>query len=91
MNNNPIEGCNVSFFTLDLTTGNIFFEGVDISNNNGKASTIYVDPNFNVPGGEHISVAIAEKGPLWGITWDFPSSGSDDIVGNNWSGSAGVG
>ena len=79
-NNNPIEKSKVSFFTLDLTTGDIFLAGIDISDTNGKASNIYLDPNFNIPGGEHLSIAIAENGPLWGIVWGFPSSSSENIV-----------
>ncbi|MHA2111064.1 MAG: hypothetical protein ACXAC6_12245 [Candidatus Hodarchaeales archaeon] len=79
-NNDPIEECIVSFFTLDLTTGNILLAGIETSDNSGKASNIYIDPNFNVPDGEHLSIAIAENGPLWGITWSIPSSSSEDIL-----------
>jgi len=80
VNNNPIGECQVSFFTLDLTTGRIILAGVDFSDSNGKASNSYIDPNFNSPDGEHLSIVIAEKGPLWGITWDSPSSNSEDVL-----------
>ncbi|MHA1512845.1 MAG: hypothetical protein ACTSRJ_02135, partial [Candidatus Hodarchaeales archaeon] len=80
VNNLPIEESKVSFFTLDLTTGNIILAGIDFSDRDGKASKAYIDPNFNIPDGEHLSIVIAEKGPLWGITWDSPSSNSDDIL-----------
>lgn len=80
VNKIPIEECKVTFFTLDLTTGNIIPSGIDISDNSGKASNIYLNPNFNIPDGEHLSIAIAEHGPLWGITWGIPSSSSEDIL-----------
>jgi hypothetical protein len=78
-NNLPIGECQVSFFTLDLTSGNIFHSGIGISDIDGGASNIYIDPNFNVPDGAHLSIVIAEKGPLWGIAWDTPSTNSENI------------
>ena len=80
VNNLPIEECTVSFFTLDLTTGSIILAGVDSSGNDGEASIVYIDPNFNIPDGEHLIIVIAEKGPLWGIAWDNPSSNTEDVL-----------
>ena len=80
VNNLPIEECTVSFFTLDLTTGSIILAGVDSSGNDGEASIVYINPNFNIPDGEHLIIVIAEKGPLWGIAWDSPSSNPEDVL-----------
>ncbi|MCK4847495.1 MAG: hypothetical protein KAT16_00560 [Candidatus Heimdallarchaeota archaeon] len=80
VNNLPSKESYVSFFTLDLTTGSIVLAGVDISDSDGIASNEYIDPNFNVPEGEHLSIVIAEKGPLWGITWGNPTSNPEDIL-----------
>ncbi|MHA1977428.1 MAG: hypothetical protein ACW98I_11045 [Candidatus Hodarchaeales archaeon] len=75
----PIRECHVNFFTLDLTTGFIRFEGIEITDDNGRASLEYNDPHFNNPDGEHISIAVAEKGPLWGMTWGHPEDIHENV------------
>lgn len=79
LNGLPIEECSVSFFTLNLVTGIFRNDGIKLTNANGEASNIYIDPNISDPTGEHLSVAIAEKGPLWGVSWGAPLNSQDNI------------
>ncbi len=76
----PLKECLIQFFTLDLSTGLIRIEGTEVTDENGQASHEYFDPNFNDPDGEHISIAVAEKGPLWGMTWAHPATIHENVL-----------
>ncbi|MHA2345347.1 MAG: hypothetical protein ACXACP_01375 [Candidatus Hodarchaeales archaeon] len=80
LNGLPVENCNVNFFTLNLVTGMLRNDGIKLSDANGEVSNIYIDPNINDPTGEHLSIAIAEKGPLWGVSWGTTLSSQDDVL-----------
>jgi hypothetical protein len=72
LNQKLIQNCPVYFLILDLTTGNLNVLSNKVTNVHGQAFVTYIDPHKDNPEGEHIIVAIAEKGPLWGVTWKYP-------------------
>ena len=76
----PLRECQVNFFTLDLTTGFIRIDGTKTTDENGQASLEYDNPNLNDPFGRHISIAVAEKGPIWGVTWKLPPSNHENVL-----------
>ncbi len=76
----PLKECQVHFFTLDLTTGFIRIDGTKNTDENGQASLEYDNPNLNDPFGRHISIAVAEKGPIWGVTWKLPPSNHENVL-----------
>lgn len=74
-----LEQCQITYFTLDLTTGNVRIEGTETTNEIGQASIEYTDPNLNDLG-KHINIAIAKKGPFWGINWAHPPGNYEDVL-----------
>jgi hypothetical protein len=75
-----LEECQLYFFTLDLTTGAVLTEGIETTNKIGQASIEYTNPNLNDPDGRHINIAIAKKGPFWGMNWAHPPENYEDVL-----------
>ena len=71
INGKIIKDCQVNFFILDLTTGNLNIRQNKMTNENGQCFITFIDPHKDSLEGEHIVVVVAEKGPLWGITWQY--------------------
>ena len=81
LNGLPVADCNVTFFTLNLVTGIFRNDGIKHTDADGEISNIYLDPNIADPSGEHLSIVIAEKGPLWGVAWGAPLDSHDVQAG----------
>lgn len=67
----PISGAQADFFTVDLTTGIVYFAGTAITNSTGYATQNYLVPNVGILEAEHIVVSIVEKGAMWGMNWGY--------------------
>ncbi|MFX1285234.1 MAG: Ig-like domain-containing protein [Promethearchaeota archaeon] len=78
--NTPISNAQVTFFTIDLTNGDVISEGSTITDSNGDTSLQLSDPTRDDPEGEHFVFIIVEKGPLWGMNWGFHDPTSETVI-----------
>jgi hypothetical protein len=75
-----ISNVRVNFFTIDLTNGNVIFEGETLTDSDGKTSLQLSNPTEDIQGGEQFVLVIVERGPLWGMNWGFNDPTSDEVI-----------
>ncbi len=69
INNIPIENAIAQFFVIDLTDGEVQNVGINTTDQSGRISAIYEEPNLNDPDRAHITVVIVKKLNMWGLDW----------------------